>query len=133
MRTVTVTLAGKPYELQALPRRQAQAWRAKLGGPFAELEQALGTGLTTELTDGKGIADLVATFSGTLLGSVDLLVGLLYDFSPALREDRERIDEEAFDEELLAAFWEAVKLAFPFGGLVSKLQASGAKLTTSKK
>lgn len=129
MRTATVTLAGKQYTLQALPMRQNAEWRRRLAGPFGELTNILENAGSIQLTDGQGLAGVVRTLSGTLLGSVDILLGLLFDYSPALRGDRERIETEAYDDEALRALVEVLKLAYPFGELLTLVRGVMSKET----
>jgi hypothetical protein len=50
--------------------------------------------------------------------------GLLYEYSPALCADKERIEAESYDSEIVQAFMEVLKLAFPFGSAVGKLTAA---------
>lgn len=118
-KSVIVTLADQDYEIKALPIKRAKLWRASLEVPFAELSTTLESAGSIELSNGADIAKLVRTFSGTLLGSVDKMLDLLFEFSPELAEDRERIEEEAYDEEALNAFAEVLKLAYPFGRLLA--------------
>jgi hypothetical protein len=129
MRTATVMLAGRAYEVRALPIRQSKAWREKLAVPFGALTAILENAGTIELTSGGDIAALVRTLSGTLIGSIDLLLDLLFAYSPELKADRERIENEAFDDEALRAFTEVLKLAYPFGELLSLVRGERAKPT----
>jgi hypothetical protein len=115
MKTSNVVLGGQSYTIKALPIRQSKAWRTKLEGPFAELSTALEGAGKIELSSGVDIGRLVRTLSGTLIGSIDLLMDLLFEYSPELAADRERIEEEAFDEEALEALAEVLRLAYPFG------------------
>ena len=72
----------------------------------------------------------MALTPGTLIGSMDLLLDLLFAYSPELAEDRERIEEEAYDEEALAAFTEVLKLAYPFGELLAMVNGRTASKTS---
>jgi len=126
-KSVTVTLGGRSYEIAALPIRESAAWRRRLAGPFAELTAALQGASGIELTRLGDLAGLVQTLSGTILGSVDLLLELLFAYAPALVLDRERIETSAFDEEALVALVEVLKLAYPFGALTALV--SGARKT----
>lgn len=118
-KSATVTLGGQSYEIRALPIRQSKAWRAKLEGPFSELSNALEGAGSIELSSGGDIARLVRTLSGTLIGSIDTLLDLLFAYSPELAADRDRIEDNAYDEEALDAFTEVLKLAYPFGQLLA--------------
>lgn len=135
MRTVEVTLAGKTYTITELPSRKNAAWRKKLEKPFRELAKMLESAPETDISNLADIAGLVRSLSSMLVDSVDVIVELLFDYSPELRADRKRIEEEAYDSEILAAFTAVLSLAFPFGSLASKLQglamlgsASGATM-----
>jgi hypothetical protein len=129
-RTITVELAGQTYSIEALPIRQSKQWREKLAGPFSELTAILGGAAEINLTSGKDIAALVQTLSGTLIGSLDLLLDLLFDYAPTLEADRERIEAQAFDDEALHAFTEVLKLVYPFGELRGLV--SGGKKTPTR-
>lgn len=72
-----------------------------------------------ELTNLGSIADLMDKIGGLLAGSIDTVADMLFDFSPALAEDRERIEAEGYDDEIIAAFVEVLKLLYPFGQLAT--------------
>lgn len=115
----TVTLGGKEYAIKPLPIRKSREWRQKLNGPFAMLVNVLSNVENIELSDAKNLGRLVDTMTSTVLGSVDIILTLLYDYSPELKAHQETIEENAFDEEVMAAFLEVLKLAYPFGRLMS--------------
>ncbi len=130
MKTVTVRLGGQNYTIQPLPMRRSQQWRQALELPFGALVAVLENADSIELTNLSGMAGVVQAFAGMLVGSVDILLDLLFAYSAELAADRERIENEAYDEEALAALIEVLKLAYPFGtvlGLVtgSKTNQSG--------
>ncbi len=129
MKTITVDLGGKAYVINALPMRQARIWREALGGPFAELTQTLEGAGKIELSNATDIAAVVRSLSGTLIGSIDTLMDLLFAYSPELAADRERIEDEAYDDEALAALVEVLKLAYPFGGLLAAVNGRPASKT----
>lgn len=129
-RSAVVMLAGQAYTVVALPIGKAKAWRERLAGPFGDLVGVLEGAGEIELTNGRDIAGLVRTLSGTLIGSMDQLLDLLFAYAPALAADRERIEAEAYDDEALRAFAEVLKLAYPFGELRALISGSGAARTT---
>ena len=75
-----------------------------------------------DLTNGGALSNLIQVVSDTLLGSIDLLQDLLFAYSPALRADRERIEATAYDEEAMTALIEVLKLAYPFGVVLSLVE-----------
>lgn len=115
---VKVSMGGRNYTVTALPIIKSKEWREALAIPFSTLTQALTMAQTTELDNLAGIGDIVNRLSGTLLGSVDLMLDLMFSYSPELAKDREWIENNAYDEEALQAFGEVLKLAFPFGILL---------------
>jgi len=132
-RQIKVTLGGREYTLESLPIRQSKVWRDKLAVPFAMLSQAIQTAGVVELTVAQlpDISRLVRQFSGVLLGSVDTMLDLLFEYSSALRDDRDWIEENAYDEEALNAFTEALKLAYPLGQLLQTIRGP-SQTTTSQ-
>lgn len=125
MRTVTVELGGQRYSIQPLPMAKARQWRAALEQPFGALVAVLESAERIELTNLGSIAGVVQAFAGVLLGSVDILMDLLFAYAPELAKERERIEAEAYDEEALVAFVEVLKLAYPFGILRGAVSGSG--------
>jgi len=97
-KTTTVELAGKSYTLQQKPIKAAKAWRDALRVPFGDLAATLEAADRIELTNGRDLAGLVQSLSGTLIGSVDILLDLLFAYSDELAGDRERIEAEAYDD-----------------------------------
>lgn len=126
MNDITVELGGTEYTIKPLPMRQARLWREK----FAEPIQAV-LGLMkyadNEIVDDENRVNMRTV--GVLLSSADLilkspdtLAEALFDYSPELRDAREKIEAEANDAEALAALWEVVsKLAYPFGSILKML------------
>ena len=127
---ITVTLGSVAYTIDALPIRASKAWREALAGPFGRLAQALEGAGDIELTNGHDIAALVGVLNHTLIGSIDVLQDMLFAYSPVLAADRERIEAEAYDEEALAAFVEVLKLAYPFGAVLTLVTGATRKPTT---
>lgn len=116
MKTVQVTLGGKEYNIRALKMRQSKEWRDKVKEPFGSLVDALQAAPNIELTSMADLSTLVDVVKDLVLGSFDLVLDLLFQYSPELAADRERIETEGYDEEAVEAFVEVLKLAFPFGG-----------------
>ncbi len=131
MKSATVVLGGQGYEVKALPIKQSKAWRSQLEGPFGALAGALEGAGQIDLGNGLDIGRLVRTLSGTLIGSIDLLMELLFAYSPELAADRKRIEEEAYDEEALIALTEVLKLAYPFGVVLGMVNGRTGSKTSS--
>jgi hypothetical protein len=124
-----VTLGGQSYTLPVLSIRKARAFRAKIDGPVGTLVAALQAAPRTEVSDLAAVGGLLGAVQETLLGSVDLVVELLFAYSDELAADRERIEAEATDEEALAAFVEVMRLVYPFAGLVSLVTGPASRKT----
>jgi hypothetical protein len=150
VRTITVSLAGREYAIQQLPIKANRAWREKFGAPAikkmgdAFRDSMLLTKKEFPNGDGllKAVVDLAATHFGSvteiLLGSVETVGEALCDYAPEIAADRERIEAEGFDGELVAAFLKVVQqLAYPFGqvltlaSLATKLGQVGALTSPS--
>ena len=122
MKTITATLGEKSYEVKALPIRPARAWRKKFAEPFNMIVGALEALPNVEITKPEDLALLVRSLSEVLLGSVDTLVDMLFDYSPALSADKDYILDHASDDEAVSAFVGVLKLAYPLVELVGAIQ-----------
>jgi len=121
MRTVIVTLNDQEFEIQELRSRANAAWRKSLQEPFEELAKTLETGLdTVTVADGAGIANIIQSAAGLIIGSVDKVIELLLKYAPHLEE----VAKDAYDSELMDAFVAVLGLAYPFGSLISKILAT---------
>lgn len=129
-KSVIVVLGEKEYTIQSLPMRQTAEWRRKLSGPFGEITATLRSAGTIEISSGHELADLLHVVSETLLGSMDILIDLLFQYAGELRDDRERIETEAFDDEAMQAFVEVLKLAYPFGQILSLINGARKRQTS---
>lgn len=127
---ITVTLGGQSYVIEALPIAASKAWRAKLAGPFGQLAATLAHAGEIDLTDGGALSNLIQVVSDTLLGSIDLLQDLLFAYSPVLAADRARIEATAYDDEAMHALVEVLKLAYPFGGVLTLVSGATKAPTT---
>jgi len=129
-KTIMVTLGGQSYTIEALPIKASKQWRAQLAGPFGQLAATLAHAGEIDLTSGGDLADLIRVVSDTLLGSIDLLQELLFAYAPALKADRVRIEAESYDEEAMSALIEVLKLAYPFGAVLTLVGGAMTKPTT---
>jgi hypothetical protein len=121
MQTIKVKLAGKEYELKPLPIRRAREVRQRFSVPVGQVIAALKSAPTTNLSDVNALGELLDAVKLVLMESMDLCLEALFDFSPALAADRERIENEGFDDEALNAFMEVVKMLYPFGGVLQSM------------
>ena len=143
MRSASVTLGEREYKIVELRSRDNSAWRKEFRETLAPVLELLGIAATTELPTSMAEAqesknNLAPVFSalqrvaGVMLESIDDVKDMVFSYSPALRKDRERIEENAFDSELVEAFTSILGLAFPFGALAAGLRrftASGTQTT----
>ena len=130
MQSITVVLAEQAYILKPLPIRQARAIRAKISEPMGKAIAAIRNTPGAGLNDFQAIGELLETARMVLADSIDLCLEILFEFSPELAADRERIETLAYDDEALLAFVEVAKMLYPFGGLVKQLTGL-AKAATS--
>lgn len=119
MRTVKVMLNGQTVQVEELRRRDNQAWRERLEAEFKDLAGALEGAGEIELTSGNALGGLVRAVAGKVVGSVDIIAGLLAAYAPQL----EPLMDEAYDSEVLEAFTAVLGLAYPFGQMLDRLRA----------
>lgn len=128
-KTFTVHIAGRDYAVQQLTVGQSRQWRQKFEQPFGEIAAALKTVSVVEITDLGGIGGILATLKTTLIGALDTVLELLCDYAPEIAADRERIEAEGYDEEVVVAFGEVLRVVFPLGVLAAMVNPSAQKPT----
>lgn len=109
---VVVDVAPAPY-------RVARAWRATLqihAGSLSPLLSGVG--------NGNPVAGVDERIVKLLIGIVDVLFDLIADYSPAFAAVRERVEDVATDREIVAAFVEVLKLAYPFGDALTAITSA---------
>jgi hypothetical protein len=134
MRTETVEIGEKSYIIHEQKRKANALWRLAFQAMFTEVA-ALIEGLPSLDMTPAAIGDLVRQITAKVGGSVDEMAELVFAYSPELNKDRETIEEEAYDSEIMAAFTAVLKLAYPFGSLVQMVTGlsslgQGAKATS---
>lgn len=127
-RSKDVTLGGVTYRIEQLPMRANRLWRDELGVPVMQLVDFMrGLGdLELKTDDLLKIGNVVKDL---LLGSMDKLLEALFAYSPTLAADRERIEDEAYDDEAIAALGVCVSLAYPLDMAVTGLMGGGLPVT----
>ena len=116
----TVTIAEKQYELKELPARKATIWRKTLTDQYGTLLQEIMSVMNTDYDSVEGraiIGKLVGNAVFKLGGSIEDIRELVFNYIPALQEDRDYALDNGLDSEFLAAFVQVIKLAYPFGGI----------------
>ncbi len=130
-RTKEVTLGGQTYAIEQLPMRQNREWREQLAQPITDLLALLEGNADLEIGSVADLTRIIGVGKDLLLGSMDLLLGALFAYSPALLADRERIETEAYDDEAITALAEVVRLAYPLGMALAALRGSSVMPTST--
>jgi hypothetical protein len=118
MKTVTITLGGKQYEISEAPLRKNAAWRSSFTRLLTDVGGLMESASNVELNNVGDLIGVVRQIQDVLLAAPDRLTAMLFDYSPVLAADRARIEAEVYESELIGAFMEVLKLAYPFGDLL---------------
>jgi hypothetical protein len=118
-KSVTITLGGKTYEVAEAPMRKNAAWRASLSALLTDVGGLMASAETIELNNVSDLLAVVRQIQDVLLSAPDRVTAMLFDYSPVLAADRQRIEAEVYESEMIAAFVEVLKLAYPFGELLN--------------
>ena len=121
MKNFTIELGGQEYSVKPLPIRPARELRKEIGTALDIPLKAFRGIQGIELTDTDALADIVIAMKGVLFESIDIALKTIYGYSPEIKADKDRIEESATDDEVVAAIVEVVKRLFPFGALTSLL------------
>src|SRR3990172_156958 len=136
MRSTTIRLADKDYLIQQLPMRLNREWRKKFEVPIEQLLAATKAAGSLASKEYETTADLLKDVGAVLLlhsdsivrvliSLVDLISDAVFSYSPELQTERKAIEEKAFDEEIVKAFLEVAKLAYPFSGVFEAMTKLG--------
>jgi hypothetical protein len=129
-RSKQITLAGKEYSIEQLPMRANKEWRDSLGKPVLSLIQLIQDFGSLEFKP-SDIGRIITVVKDLLLSSMDTLLDALFAYSPALAADRERIENEAYDDEAIAALGACVALAYPLDQALTGLKLGGLPVTST--
>jgi hypothetical protein len=102
-----------------------------LGGHLGQIVSVLQNAGGIDLTKATDLAQLAGVLRDVVIRMPDIACDLLYDYSPEIAADRDRIEIESYDDEIVAALLEVLKLAYPFGGLL-KLAGGRPAAPTSR-
>jgi hypothetical protein len=130
-RSTTVTLGGKEFTVYAANMRHSRQWRQQFQEPVSAIMGILQNAHNINLESVADIAGLLNQAGTLLVGSVDFLIDAMFAYSPELQAHYDWILDHADDEEAIAALWEVLKLAYPFGNLVSLLDGQASSGTSS--
>ncbi len=117
-------LGGQAYEIEKRRFNANEAWRQEVIALLDPLlEKVKGLSPDMEFNHPFELVELVRPLLFEVRGALRAVVDLLLAYAPTLQQDKERILEEAYDEELIDAFIVCLRLAF---GFLAKLgNASG--------
>lgn len=132
MKQETITLGGKEYQINELPRRANAQWRQQFQVLVASVTNLVEAS-QVDITNTADLVGVVGQVRDVLMQAPDQLIELLFAYSPTLAADRERIEADVYESEILGVFIEVLKLAFPFGEILSWASglAPAASATTS--
>lgn len=118
MKTVQITLGGKAYTVTELPLRKNAEWRQQLSWLVASVTDLVGAS-QIDLHNTGDLIGVINQVRDVLMTAPEQVTELLFSYAPEVAADRARIEAEVYESELLSAFVEVLKLAFPFGQLLS--------------
>lgn len=135
LQTATVVLGETEYTITEAGHRRAKGWKKAFIERFFQPLQARLVEINTLNLDTLTLGDLpvLSPFLRELLtDTIDNVAELVISYSPVLEADKDAILESASDRQIIAAFWEVLKLANPLS-VETIAQLSGlAKIGTSQ-
>jgi len=137
MQSITINLAGRQYDIEKKPIRANREWRKNFDEPIGKILGAAKAikKLTGEEWDNPqqmmgavaiALASHVDELTEVLLGSVDTITEAVFAYSPTLASEREFIEANGYDDEMVRAFLEVAQLAFPFSSVIKTVMNLGS-------
>lgn len=125
MKTVTVTIANKPYTIAPKVITESRAWRKKLTTPLQALAAIFQDADSVKLNNPEDIKRVFDLVTGSIAAAPDMILDLVCEYAPEIASDRATIEANAYDDEIMEAFKEVLKLVYPFGTLISFIRRRG--------
>jgi hypothetical protein len=109
-RTIAIELGSRSYTVRQLPIRADADWR-KLARPLVEpiIEVAIQSGVTMPTPERLARLALI----NSILYEPGQLLDLVFAYAPALEDDRDWIEDNAYTDELMAALFTCFLAAAP--------------------
>lgn len=104
---ITVKFGEAEYKIKPLRIKKAREWRTKLIEEVTSISTMLQQDVSTSPVFIKGLAFVFLQFP-------EKMAELVFSYAPDLPKDR--IEDEASEEQLARAFGQIVQIAFPFLG-----------------
>jgi len=118
MKSVEVVLGGRTFKVAELPARSNVNWRKVLQEQVVELVDQ-GVNLSgAAVGEGADTAKALDGVMGLIAQAPEMAVRMLREYSKEIDEAWTEIEEGVYESELIEAFFQVCKLAFPFGRLV---------------
>lgn len=147
-REISYTLGGRAYTSKDKPFGEKMKWRKRLEESrvvriFKSIDAAMiqivkvGDNINengwnnVDLNQVIGVAQVLPVLVDGLLNSVDEIIELLFAYDGKLQADRKWLEANAYDEEVIDAFIEVLKLHFPITALWGLVNGSRAQQTQS--
>lgn len=130
MLETTVKMGEREYTLQKKPIKQNRAWRVLASQPLDEVLSALGESGDIEINTVSDVANLLSIGRNVIIGSMDIIADLLFAYCPEMAADKDWIESECYDDDVIDAFSEVLKIAFPFAALRGLVTGPKAITTT---
>ncbi|RRR75284.1 MAG: hypothetical protein EI684_05115 [Candidatus Viridilinea halotolerans] len=113
MRTLTIHLAERTYEVPQASIARARAWRQQIQTEFTGIIALVRGEVHLDLNNVDDLAAVLERVMPLLLNALDTVRELLYSYAPSLRADAAHIEEYGYDDEIIEAFLVAVQATFP--------------------
>jgi len=128
--TITVQLGDRQFEVKAAPHGRSKVWRRRM---MAEIKPLLDqvTGIQgIEFETPEDLLKLLPLAETVLVNGIDAIAELLISYSTDLEAERDWIEANASDKQIMEAFKAVLSIADPFG-LVAKLIGRQESMTST--
>lgn len=125
IRTATIELGERTFEVKELGWRAAAKWRSDLLAGIEPLFENAASMSDIKLETPEDMLKLWPLIEGVMESGIDVLLDHLLAYSDTLADQREYIEEHATVAQVSAAFVEVAKYSIPFEALNGLRQATG--------
>lgn len=123
--SVVLKLGEREYTVKQAAYLRSKPWKKRLFDEIQPLFARMGGAAETDFRTMADLMQLLPLAQDLFLDGIDTIYCLLLAYSPDLEADREYIEANASDKQILVGFQEVVKLSDPFGVVAMMTRRNG--------
>ena len=125
IQTITIRLGEKDYTVREAGHLRAGPWNKRLLAEVKPIFEQVGQAYQSQFDTFADVLKMWPLFQQVFTDSLETVFDMLVSYSPELEADKEYIEANATERQILGGFQEVIRLADPFGIAPMLLKQAG--------